>query len=110
MRKKIRVYTDDEVNTLLKNPYVISIKNKVKIVYSDKFKLWAVEEKIKYPEKNARTIFSEAGFDIDILDYYTPIIRLYEWKKKYLKFGLEYFLDNNKENYKSLASDERKNV
>lgn len=88
---KIRVYNDKEIEILLKNPNVESIKNKSQIIYKNDFKLWAVKEKIKHVEKTAREIFIEAGFDMNILDDRTPQRRLYLWSKKYKTFGEDYF-------------------
>ncbi|MDO5568584.1 MAG: hypothetical protein Q4G04_00525 [bacterium] len=98
---KIRVYTDLEIKKLLKNQNVDYIKNKSQIKYSDKFKLWAVKEKLNNPEKTARQIFEEGEFDMEILDERTPQKRLSDWVKKYKKFGETYFLGNSKYSYQS---------
>ncbi len=102
--KKIRVYTDNEIKTLLSNPNVISIKNKCQIEYSNKFKLWAIKEKLTNHGKTAREIFVAAGFDMKILDDRTPQRRLSCWLKKYDKFGVDYFT-NNKYTYQSKEED-----
>lgn len=88
-----RVFTDNEMEQLLKNENILGIRYEKEIIYSSEFKLWAVEEKLKYPRKTARQIFEEAGFDMNILDERTPQRRLNAWTKKYKKFGIEYFND-----------------
>ena len=101
-----RIFTDFEKKELLKNENVLGIRYEKEIIYSGEFKLWAVEEKLKYPEKTARQIFEEANFDMNKLDERTPQRRLNAWMKKYKKFGCEYFIDlANKYYYKSLDKE-----
>lgn len=102
---KIRVYNDDELKILSNNSNVEKIKNKCQIVYKNTFKLWAVKEKISYPEKTAREIFVAGGFDMNILDSRTPQRRLCSWVNKYKKFGEDYFTDKNKYTYKALQKN-----
>ena len=64
--KKIRIYNDTEINTLLNNKNIEKIFNKCQIVYKNEFKLWAVKEKINHIDKTARQIFEEGGFDMNI--------------------------------------------
>ena len=105
-----RVFTDYEINELLKNKNILGIRYNKEIIYSGNFKLWAVQEKLKYPNKTARQIFEEADFDMNILDERTPQRRLNLWLKKYQKFGAEYFNDlANKYYYKSLSENENEN-
>ena len=99
--KKIRIYNDTEINTLLNNKNIEKIFNKCQIVYKNEFKLWAVKEKINHIDKTARQIFEEGGFDMNILDDRTPQRRLCSWLKKYRKFGEEYFTNENKYSYKA---------
>ena len=89
---RMRVYNDEEIVILKSNPNVIEIKNNSKIIYSDKFKLWAVSERLNHKDKTARQIFTEAGFDMNIIDDQTPRKRLLSWVSKYKKFGEEYFV------------------
>ncbi len=91
---KIRIYNEEEINKLLKNPNIESIKNKRSIIYKNSFKLWAVKEKIKNEEKTAKEIFIDGGFDMNILDDRTPQRRLCSWKRKYELFGEDYFRDD----------------
>lgn len=99
---KIRIYSEEELVILKKNPNVVKIKNKSQIQYNGNFKLWAVQEKLRHPEKTARQIFENAGFDMNILDDRTPQKRLCDWIKKYKKFGSDYFISDNKYTYKSV--------
>ena len=96
-----RVFTDNEMEQLLKNENILGIRYEKEIIYSSEFKLWAVEEKFKYPRKTARQIFEEAGFDMNILDERTPQRRLNAWTKKYKKFVIEYFNDLANKKYYS---------
>ena len=98
---RMRVYNDEEIGILKSNPNVIEIKNNSKIIYSDKFKLWAVSERLNHKDKTARQIFTEAGFDMNIIDDQTPRKRLLSWVNKYKKFGEEYFVKKNKYTYKA---------
>lgn len=93
MKYTHRVFTDSEKKKLLTNSNIKGIKYEKEIIYSNHFKLWAVEEKLKYPYKTARQIFEEGNFDMTILDERTPQRRLNSWIKKYKKFGIEYFQD-----------------
>lgn len=100
---KVRIYNDEEIEILLDNPNVVSIKNKMQIKYKDDFKIKAVETKLKYPEKTAREIFEENGFDMDIIDDRTPQKRLCSWQKKYKMYGKDYFDNDKKYSYQALG-------
>lgn len=104
---KIRIYNDNEIKKLMNNLNVECIKNKCQIVYKNKFKLWAVKEKLNNEEKTAREIFEEGGFDMKILDERTPQKRLSSWIKKYKAYGEDYF-NNNKNTYKSKVNNNNK--
>lgn len=106
---KIRVYNSTEIKILLSNSNVDYIKNKSQIKYNNKFKLWAVLQKINYPEKTAREIFEAGGFDMRILDERTPQKRLCSWVKKYKAFGSEYFIGKNKYTYKAIEKNNIQN-
>lgn len=102
-----RIFTKKEKEELLKNKNILGIRYEKEIIYSGNFKLWAVEEKLKYPFKSARQIFEEAGFNMNILDERTPQRRLNAWVKKYKRFGVEYFIDlADKYYYSSLSEDQ----
>lgn len=98
---RIRIYTMTEIEELLKNPNVECIINNSQIKYRNEFKLFAIMEKIQYPEKTAREIFEEAGFNMNIIDSRTPQRRLSSWLEKYYKFGEKYFNNENKYSYKT---------
>ncbi len=98
---KVRIYNDEEIKILMNNPNVDRIKNKSQIVYNNKFKLWAIKQKMSHSEKTARQIFVEGGFDMNILDVNTPQKRLYSWMKKYTMFGEDYFNDKNQYSYQA---------
>ena len=62
---KTKIYTDKEIEYLLKNKFVNKILYKRSIEYSNIFKLWTVLQKIKYPEKTARDIFEKLDLILD---------------------------------------------
>ena len=101
---KIRVYNDEEIKRLLRNPNVERIRNKCHIVYKNSFKLWAVKQKLSDTSRTARQIFVAGGFDMNILDDRTPQKRICSWVKKYKKFGEDYFTNKNKFTYKALSN------
>ena len=100
--RRIRIFTDDEIIKLLKNPNILEIRNKSQLVYSNNFKIYAIREKLKHPEKTAREIFVNAGFDMNIINERTPQRRIKEWMNRYKKFGIEYFLEKNKYRYQTI--------
>lgn len=104
---RIRIYNDSEIRKLMQNNNVYEIKNKSQIIYKREFKFWAIKQKLNYPEKTARQIFEEAGFDMNILDDRTPQKRLYSWMKKYNQFGEDYFKDENKYSYKAKEKENK---
>lgn len=89
---KIKIYTDKEIEYLLKNKFVTKILYKRSIEYSNIFKLWTVLQKIKYPEKTARDIFEEAGFDTRLMNSKLPQARIRSWYLCYERYGFEYFI------------------
>ncbi|MDO4962780.1 MAG: hypothetical protein Q4E75_01595 [bacterium] len=101
MIARIRVYNDYEIMKLLENPNVVAIKNRSQIIYSNDFKYKAVLERLTHPEKTARQIFEEEGFDMTILSDTTPQKRICYWLKKYEMFGIEYFQITNQYTYTS---------
>mgnify|MGYP007056176060 CR=1 FL=1 len=105
MKNKIRLYTDEEIQKLLKNPNIIEIKNKSRLVYKNEFKYWAVLQKKFYPDKSANAIFKEAGFDTNILSDRLPDKRLLEWTRKYNRYGKDYF-NPYKSHYKSIKQND----
>ena len=98
---RIRYFNDYEMQKLLKNSKIKGIRNKSQLIYKDEFKLWAVLEKLKHPEKTAREIFESANFDMNIINERTPQKRLSSWMQRYKKFGTSYFIPTNNYRYKS---------
>lgn len=107
MLQRVRYFNDEEIRKLLKNNFVVGIKNKSQIIYRNDFKYWAVMQKIHYPYKTSREIFERAGFDMSILSDRTPSRRIAYWTDKYKKFGKEYFVQNNKYRYKALEQNKK---
>ncbi|MBQ9072286.1 MAG: hypothetical protein IJY25_03945 [Bacilli bacterium] len=103
MIAKIRVFNDYEIMKLLQNPNVIAIRHKSQIMYSPEFKYHCVMQRLERPDKTARKIFEEAGFDMDIIHERTPQKRICYWLKQYEKFGEDYFFNNNSSTYKAIT-------
>ena len=92
---KTKIYTDKEIEYLLKNKFVTKILYKRSIEYSNIFKLWTVLQKIKYPEKTARDIFEEAGFNTRLMNSKLPQARIRSWYLCYERYGFEYFISTS---------------
>ncbi|MEG1647984.1 MAG: hypothetical protein RRY16_02870 [Bacilli bacterium] len=92
---KTKIYTNNEIEFLKNNKFVIDILYKREFKYSNIFKLWAVFQKINYPEKTARNIFEEAGFNIKLMNNKLPQSRIRSWLLIYERYGIEYFLSSN---------------
>jgi len=110
LKTRIRIYRTEEMYKLLSNPNVISIDNNSRIVYSDEFKYYAVLQKITRPDKTARQIFEEAGFDMNILSHTTPQKRICYWMKQYERYGKEYFLKSEGYSFKAKRKNNNKNL
>ena len=79
-----RRFTSEQINSLLDNKYVAKCSDK-SITYAKEFKLWAVK---KYEEgMTGRSIFKEAGFDVELIGKNLPDDRLLSWRKKYKAKG-----------------------
>lgn len=79
-----RIFTKEEIETLLKNKIVAKCSEK-SISYDKDFKIWAVR---KYKEGlSAPEIFNQAGFDINIIGHGTPTECLRRWLKVVKKKG-----------------------
>lgn len=89
---KVRVYTDEELESLKKNIFVKEIKYKREISYDPIFKLWTIMMRLEFPELSAKEIFARGGFDINILHKKLPQRRIKDWLDNYRKFGVKYFL------------------
>ena len=92
---KTKIYTNKEIEYLLKNKFVNKILYKRSIEYSNIFKLWTVLQKIKYPEKTARDIFEEAGFNTRLMNSKLPQARIRSWYLCYERYGFEYFISTS---------------
>ncbi|WFD10154.1 IS3 family transposase [Tepidibacter hydrothermalis] len=78
-------FSKDNIERLNKNPYVKRVSEK-SITYSDEFKIMFIEEYLR--GSTPRTIFIDAGFDVEILG-----VKRYEqaaarWIKAYKKDGI----------------------
>lgn len=93
MSKKI--FTEKEIKLLSRNPYVKSVSSKG-ITYSDEFKriFIAENENGKVP----RDIFTEHGFDIDILGMERVKSAGKRWRAAYRKNGVAGLQDTRKGN------------
>ncbi|MEK7015124.1 IS3 family transposase [Bacillus sp. FSL R9-9410] len=92
MTKKL--FTEKEIQTLSKNPYVKSVSQKG-ITYTDEFKRVFIEEneKGKYP----RDIFEECGFDIDVIGIQRVVSSGNRWRTAYKENGVFGLRDTRKE-------------
>ena len=80
------IYNEFQIKELEKNPNVRSASDR-SISYSPKFKLRAVMD---YKEgKTPSQIFSEQGFDLDMIGKDQPKQCLKRWRNSYEKFGEE---------------------
>ena len=93
---KVRLYTDDEIKKLKQCAFVRKIKYRREIEYDPIFKLWTIMMRYDMPELSAREIFSRGGLDVNILHKKLPQRRIREWVDNYKKFGIRYFLPENK--------------
>ena len=93
---KVRLYTDDEIKKLKQCAFVRKIKYRREIEYDPIFKLWTIMMRYDMPELSAREIFARGGFDVNILHKKLPQRRIKEWTDNYKKFGIRYFLPENK--------------
>ncbi|PEB50878.1 IS3 family transposase [Bacillus sp. AFS098217] len=93
MTKKI--FTEKEIQTLLKNPYVKAVSEKA-ITYTDEFKRIFIEENEK--GKLPRDIFEACGFDIDMIGIKRIISSGSRWRGAYRENGVFGLRDTRKEN------------
>lgn len=101
---KVRIYTDKELEILNENIFIEKINYKREIVYDPVFKLWTIMMRLERPDLSAKEIFALAGFDTNILSPKIPRDRIKEWKEKYKKYGVRYFLPIT-DSYSSLEKD-----
>lgn len=93
---KYKIYSKEEITEYNKNPFVVRIIRNRFIEYDNVFKLWCVFQRKKYPEKTCRNIFSEAGFNVNLMNSKLPQARIKNWEDNYLKYGYDYFITSKK--------------
>ncbi|MEG0826691.1 MAG: hypothetical protein RR404_04410 [Bacilli bacterium] len=93
---KRRIYTKDEIDLLKKNIFIKQIKYNRELEYDPIFKLWTIMMRLECPELTAQEIFEKAGINILILHPELPRKRINYWFKCYKKFGIDYFLPEDK--------------
>lgn len=93
---KVRIFTEEEIEKLEENVFVIKVQHSRAIIYDPAFKLWCIMMRLYHPELSAKEIFKAGGFDTDILSTRTPQERIREWIINYEKYGVNYFLPEDK--------------
>lgn len=90
-----KLFTDEEIRILSQNKYVKNISSKG-ITYSDEFKMLFINEneKGKFP----REIFSEYGFDINILGIERVKSAAKRWRSAFRRNGVSQLQDTRKYN------------
>lgn len=96
---KIRIFKDEEIERLEENKFVIKVQYSRAIIYDPAFKLWCIMMRLYHPELSAKEIFKAGDFDVDMLSTRTPQERIREWMINYKKYGVDYFVPENKEYY-----------
>lgn len=93
MSKKL--FTEKEIKSLSKNPYVKSISSKG-ITYTDEFKrhFIAEYENGKFP----RMIFEESGFDVEVIGIERIESASKRWRIAYRRDGIDGLKDTRKGN------------
>ena len=81
---KIR-FTEKDINELSKNKYVLRVSDKA-ITYTNEFKIHFIAEFNK--GKTSKTIFEEAGFDVDIIGTKRIECARKRWRKAYKENGV----------------------
>lgn len=93
MKTKSKIYSDEEIELLLKNPFVIGVAYNRFIMYDPIFKLWCVLKRFRYPYETCRHLFETAGFPIDIMSPKLPQARIKAWENLFFRYGTEYFTE-----------------
>ena len=90
-----KLFTEEEINILKQNKYVKRVGPKG-VTYTDEMKHYAIAES----EKGllSTEIFSNAGFDLQVLGIKRAYNSLCRWKKAYEKSGVMGLKDTRKEN------------
>ncbi|WP_317119174.1 HTH domain-containing protein, partial [Clostridium neonatale] len=80
-----KTFSDEEVRSLSNNKYVKKVSNK-SITYTNEFKIHFIAE---YNNgKSPRTIFEEAGFNIDVIGLRRIDCSSSRWRKAYNENGV----------------------
>jgi transposase len=93
MSKKL--FTEKEIKSLSKNPYVKSVSTKG-ITYTDDFKRHFIAENEN--GKSPRRIFEECGFDVEVLGVERVKSAGKRWRVAYREDGIDGLKDTRKEN------------
>lgn len=86
-------FTPEQINVLEANPYVKNVTEK-SITYSDEFKRHFVSESLD--SKTAKQIFSEAGFDLEMIGESRIKAFAKKWRKRYRDSGVLALKDTRK--------------
>lgn len=86
-------FTPEQINVLEANPYVKNVTEK-SITYSDEFKRHFVSESLD--SKTAKQIFSEVGFDLEMIDESRIKAFAKKWRKRYRDSGVLALKDTRK--------------
>lgn len=92
---KAKIYTEEEKEMYLKNPFVIDIKYDRFITYDPVFKLWCVLKRLTDSSETSRHLFFVAGFPINLMSHKLPQTRIKEWENIFYRYGVDYFLTND---------------
>ena len=96
---KVRIFTEEEKEKLENNIYVIKVQHNRTIIYDPVFKLWCIMMRLYYPELSAKEIFKAGKFDTNMLNDRTPQERIRQWLNNFYKFGIKYFIPEDKAYY-----------
>lgn len=91
---KTKIYTKEEQQMYLKNPFVNDIIYDRFIVYDPIFKLWCVLKRLTDSSETSRHLFYVAGFPIELMSPKLPQARIKEWESTFYRYGADYFLNN----------------
>ena len=89
---KSKIYSDLEVESLEKSPFVLEVNKKRFIHYDPLFKLWTILQRKKYPEKTCRELFEYAGFNTKLMNPKLPQTRIKSCENLYYRYGMDYFV------------------
>jgi transposase len=87
------IFNEHQCRVLAKNPNVASVSERA-IQYTPEFKLRAVKENLD--GKGPATIFSESGFDLEIIGTKKAQSALDRWRATYKTLGEQGFLEERR--------------